>query len=113
MSCAPSTVYRAITRLEREIGGSLFDRDPNGWTPTDIGARIIALAETIEREAAATELLLLGRNAGLSAPLRPGGTTTADRIVRSGRGRPAASRPDWAVARHAIVLAAVRDSAAR
>jgi len=70
MSCAPSTVYRAIARLEKEIGGPLFDRDPNGWTPTDIGERIIALAETIEREAAATELLVLGGNAGFSGPLR-------------------------------------------
>src|SRR5262245_25960636 len=70
MSCAPSTVYRAIARLEKEIGAALFDRDPNGWPPTDVGDRIIGLAQTIEREAAETELLVLGHNAGLSAPLR-------------------------------------------
>jgi DNA-binding transcriptional LysR family regulator len=70
MSCAPSTVYRAIVRLESEIGAPLFDRSPAGWTPTHIGARIVALAETIEREAAETELLVLGRNGGFSGPLR-------------------------------------------
>jgi DNA-binding transcriptional LysR family regulator len=38
--------------------------------PTHVGLRIIGLAETIEREAAATELLVLGGNAGFSGPLR-------------------------------------------
>ena len=49
MSCAPSTVYRAITRLEQEIGAALFDRNPEGWVPTHVGRRIVALADTIER----------------------------------------------------------------
>src|SRR5690348_8084190 len=66
MSCAPSTVYRAIARLEKEIGVALFDRSPDGWAPTHVGHRIMDLAETIEREAAATELLVLGGNAGFS-----------------------------------------------
>jgi DNA-binding transcriptional LysR family regulator len=70
MSCAPSTVYRAIARLEKEIGAPLFDRGPDGWVPTPAGARVVALAETVEREAAKTELHVLGRNAGLAAPLR-------------------------------------------
>jgi DNA-binding transcriptional LysR family regulator len=70
MSCAPSTVYRAIARLEKEIGAALFDRGPDGWVPTQLGARVVGLAETIEREAAETELHVLGRNAAFSAPLR-------------------------------------------
>jgi DNA-binding transcriptional LysR family regulator len=70
MTCAPSTVYRAIARLEREIGAALFDRGPDGWVPTHVGHRVIVLAETIEREAAATELLVLGRNAGFAGPVR-------------------------------------------
>jgi DNA-binding transcriptional LysR family regulator len=70
MSCAPSTVYRAIARLEKEIGAPLFDRTPEGWVPTHVGRRIIGLAETIEREAAAAELMVLGGNAGFSGPLR-------------------------------------------
>jgi len=43
MSCAPSTVYRAIARLEKEIGAPLFDRTPEGWVPTHVGHRITAL----------------------------------------------------------------------
>ena len=70
MSCAPSTVYRAIARLEKEIGAALFDRGPDGWVATPAGARVVGLAETIEREAADTELHVLGRNAGFSTPLR-------------------------------------------
>ena len=70
MSCAPSTVYRAIARLEQEIGAALFDRNPERWVPTHVGRRIAAFAETIEREATETELLLLGGNAGFSGPLR-------------------------------------------
>jgi DNA-binding transcriptional LysR family regulator len=70
MSCAPSTVYRAIARLETEIGAALFERGPDGWVPTHVGARVVGLAETIEREAAEAELHVLGRNAGFSAPLR-------------------------------------------
>ncbi|MGE0063271.1 MAG: LysR family transcriptional regulator [Xanthobacteraceae bacterium] len=70
LSRAPSTVYRAINRLENEIGAPLFDRRPSGWVPTDIGTRIVRLAQTIEREATETELMLLGRNAPFAAPLR-------------------------------------------
>jgi DNA-binding transcriptional LysR family regulator len=70
LSRAPSTVYRAIERLENEIGAPLFDRNPAGWTPTAIGSRIIQLAEKIESEAAQTELQVLGTNAGFPAPLR-------------------------------------------
>lgn len=70
MSCAPSTVYRAIARLEQEIGAALFDRRPEGWVPTHVGLRVITLAETIEREAAATELLVLGGDTGFSGRLR-------------------------------------------
>jgi len=70
MSCAPSTVYRAVARLEQEIGAALFDRSPEGWAPTHVGRRIVALAETIEREAAETELMVLGGRTGFSGPLR-------------------------------------------
>lgn len=70
LSCAPSTVYRAIARLEQEIGAALFDRTPERWVPTHVGRRVVALAETIEREAAETELLVLGGKTGFAGPLR-------------------------------------------
>jgi DNA-binding transcriptional LysR family regulator len=70
LACAPSTVYRAIERLEKAIGASLFDRITTGWRPTDLGRRIIRLAETIDAEVIETELFLLSRSKNISAPLR-------------------------------------------
>jgi DNA-binding transcriptional LysR family regulator len=48
----------------------LFERNPAGWTPTEIGSRVVQLAEKIESEAAQTELQVLGTNARFPAPLR-------------------------------------------
>jgi DNA-binding transcriptional LysR family regulator len=70
LSWAPSTVYRAIERLENEIGVPLFERNAAGWIPTATGHRIVRLAEKIESEAAQTELQVLGTNGGFPAPLR-------------------------------------------
>lgn len=70
LSCAPSTVYRAIDRLEKSLGAPLFDRASSGWTPTEIGRRIIRHAETIEGEVTAMELYLLGLNRNFPGPLR-------------------------------------------
>lgn len=70
MSRAPSTIYRAIDRLEKEIGAPLFDRLPAGWQPTEIGRRIVRLAETLEREIVQTELYLLEQNRDFPGPLR-------------------------------------------
>lgn len=70
MSRAPSTIYRAIDRLEKEIGAPLFDRLTTGWLPTEIGQRIIRLAETLEREIVETEFYLLEQNKDFPGPLR-------------------------------------------
>jgi DNA-binding transcriptional LysR family regulator len=70
LSQAPSTVYRAIERLEKDIGAPLFERELTGWRPTEIGERIIRLAETIETATAETRLFLLSRNASFPAPIR-------------------------------------------
>ena len=70
LSRAPSTVYRAIDRLEKDVGASLFDRVPTGWLPTELGHRIIRLAETVDAEVIAAEFFLLGRNKRFPAPLR-------------------------------------------
>jgi DNA-binding transcriptional LysR family regulator len=67
---APSTVYRAIERLEKDVGAPLFEREPTGWRPTEIGERIIRLAETIEAATAETKLFLLSRNENFPAPIR-------------------------------------------
>ena len=67
---APSTVYRALERLEKEIGMPLFERGPAGWRTTDIGERVARLAEAMETEIAAAERFVLGEGRGFPAPLR-------------------------------------------
>jgi DNA-binding transcriptional LysR family regulator len=70
LSMAPSTVYRAIERLEREIGMPLFERTPAGWLPTEAGERVAQLAEATETEIAEAERFLLGRAKGFPGPVR-------------------------------------------
>lgn len=70
LSLAPSTVYRAIERLEKEIGMPLFERGTAGWRPTETGERVARLAETTEATIAEAERLLLGQGAGFPVPLR-------------------------------------------
>ncbi len=70
LGCAPSSVYRAIDRLEREIGAPLFDRAAKGWTPTDLGSRVLWLAERVDQDALTTELHLLGRAKSYPSPVR-------------------------------------------
>jgi DNA-binding transcriptional LysR family regulator len=67
---APSTIYRAIERLEKAVGAPVFERAQTGWMPTEIGRRLIRLAEKIEVEVLETEVFLLGRNKHFPAPLR-------------------------------------------
>lgn len=62
---APSSVYRAIDRLEGDVGRPLFERSPAGWRPTATGQELVALSERIEAELAATELRLTG-SAGIA-----------------------------------------------
>lgn len=67
---APSSVYRAIERLEKDVGAPLFLRSPSGWKPTDAGLTIVRLGERMEAEITEAELSLLRRNQRFPAPLR-------------------------------------------
>lgn len=70
LGCAPSSVYRAIDRLEREVGAPLFDREASGWKPTEFGLRILWLAERVEQDVLTTELHLLRRAKSYPSPVR-------------------------------------------
>jgi DNA-binding transcriptional LysR family regulator len=67
---APSSIYRAIERVEEDIGAPLFQRAASGWKPTEAGLRIMRLGERMEAEIAEAELSLLSRNRQFPAPLR-------------------------------------------
>lgn len=67
---APSSIYRAIDRLEEDVGAALFVRTSTGWKVTDAGLKIARLGERIQREIAEAELALLHRSQRFPAPLR-------------------------------------------
>ena len=67
---APSSVYRAIERLEKDVGAPLFLRSTSGWKPTDAGLEIMQLGERMEADITETELSLFRRNQRFPAPLR-------------------------------------------
>jgi len=59
---APSSIYRAIDRLEEDVGAALFVRVSTGWKATDAGLKIARLGERMQIEIAEAELALLYRS---------------------------------------------------
>jgi DNA-binding transcriptional LysR family regulator len=55
-----STVARRVEALEARLAARLFDRSRDGWSLTGAGARMVPVAERIERDLAALELGLAG-----------------------------------------------------
>jgi DNA-binding transcriptional LysR family regulator len=45
-----NTIIRHVAALERELGLSLFDRGPQGWTPTSGGEELVELALRVEKD---------------------------------------------------------------
>lgn len=70
LSVAPSSVYRAIDRLEVELGTALFTRTSSGWGATPAGLEVRRLAEALEHEVRQTELALLGTQNRFPAAIR-------------------------------------------
>ncbi|MXQ07679.1 LysR family transcriptional regulator [Alphaproteobacteria bacterium GH1-50] len=91
----PATVSRRIARLEAEADAVLFVKSPQGYVPTEAGARLIAHAEAAERAMEAAREDLQGRAEGLTGTIRlgaPDGCATyllpvvTARIVRANPG---------------------------
>ena len=71
LGCAPSSIYRAVDKLEGEIGQPLFERDPvAGWELTEVGRELVRLGDRIGAEIAEAELRLVGRGGTLPAVVR-------------------------------------------
>ncbi len=74
-----TTVGRRLRAVERTLGVRLFDRTPDGFTPTVAGQDIAEVAERMEGEVLSLEGRVLGRDAQLQGKLR---VTTMDIVFR-------------------------------
>jgi DNA-binding transcriptional LysR family regulator len=61
-----STVARRVESLEERLSARLFDRSRDGYTLTAAGEQVLPTAERVEREMAALEREVVGRDARLS-----------------------------------------------
>lgn len=66
-----TTVSRRISRLEKQVGQRLFDRDSSaGWTLTETGQRLRSHAEEIESSVLAAAEAVTGSGSTLSGSVR-------------------------------------------
>jgi len=65
-----SSVYRAVKRLEQQLGLALFDRSRQGMTPSELALALAQRAEAIEGELDLARELLRGDEHALTGTLR-------------------------------------------
>jgi DNA-binding transcriptional LysR family regulator len=75
----PSTVFRALQRLEKNLGQRLFERSRLGYLPVDAAQEIARHAERIEAELEAARAAASGASAAVSGRVR---LTTTDSVLR-------------------------------
>lgn len=73
-----STVFRAIGRLERKLGGPLFERSRHGYAPTELARTLALHAERIESQLQEAREAVWGRGGEASGVLR---ITTTDTLL--------------------------------
>jgi DNA-binding transcriptional LysR family regulator len=75
----PSTVFRALQRLEQRLGQRLFERTRRGYLPGETASEIARHAERIEAELEAARAAAVGSAAQVSGRVR---LTTTDSVLR-------------------------------
>jgi DNA-binding transcriptional LysR family regulator len=75
----PSTVFRAVQRLEKNLGQRLFERTRQGYLPTDAAAEVARHAERIESELEAARAAASGVASQVGGRVR---ITTTDSVLR-------------------------------
>jgi DNA-binding transcriptional LysR family regulator len=83
-----STVFRSVRRLERALGGPLFERSRQGYAPTELARTLAVHAERIESQLQEAREAAWGRGGEAAGLLR---ITTTDTIL-NGLLLPALSR---------------------
>lgn len=78
-----TTVGRRLRALEERLGVRLFDATPEGFTPTEAGRDLVAVAERMESDALALEARVHGRDARLTGALR---VSAMELVFRAFRG---------------------------
>ncbi len=67
----PSTVFRRLAALERQLDGSLFERLAGGYAPTPLGGSLLATAERMEQATLGLDERIAGGDAArLTGTLR-------------------------------------------
>src|SRR3954468_7798837 len=73
----PSTVFRALQRLEKQLGQRLFERTRQGYLPTETATVMAGHAERIEAELEAARAAASGPAAQVTGRVR---LTTTDSV---------------------------------
>lgn len=74
----PSTVFRALQRIEKRLGQNLFERSRTGYRPTDLALELVEHAERIEAELEAARAASNSRRGSVSGTVR---ITTTDTVL--------------------------------
>jgi len=73
-----STVFRAVKRIEKEVGETLFERGRQGYRPTELGRTLAAHAERVESQLDEARAVAFRGSTAPSGVLR---VTTTDSIL--------------------------------
>jgi DNA-binding transcriptional LysR family regulator len=74
----PSTIFRSVQRIEKQLGQALFTRSRKGYFASDLALRIVGHAEKIEAELEAARAVSLGTHNEVSGLVR---LTTLDAVL--------------------------------
>jgi DNA-binding transcriptional LysR family regulator len=75
----PSTVFRALQRLEKQLSHRLFERTRKGYLPTDTALELARHAERVETELEAANAAATGAAGAITGRVR---LTTTDSVLR-------------------------------
>lgn len=70
MGVSNTTVMRRLESLEDQIGGKLFDRTPDGYTPTALADQLLPTAKIVEQTLGEAERQVSGKDSELSGRVK-------------------------------------------